>query len=348
MKSRITKTVALAALMAGAAGVANATEGWYGRGDIGWSWDGEIDVGDDYANYEFGSSTLEHDWSEHLGLGYAFQNGFRLEGELGHRFNQIEPTDTIDAGGDVHAWSAMANLFYDFNRGGAIEPYIGVGVGGARLNYNVNDHSTLNYSEGEDTVLAYQGMVGFAVGLGEQWDLDIGYRYFVADGAEGDATDTFIGSSTVVTPYTTDADYEHQALTVGLRYQFAAPAPPPPPPRRRTLLRRRRRRQLLQRARRRNSSCTSSGIVRTSTKRRSKPSMQRSTVRVSATSAARSSSVTPTRRVRRPTTKVCRSVALRSSATPSWRVAWPPARSKPKHAAKAISPVRRATVCVSL
>ena len=68
--------------------------------------------------------------------------------------------------------------------------------------------------------------VGFAVGLGEQWDLDIGYRYFVADGAEGEATDTFIGSTTVVTPYTTDADYEHQALTVGLRYQFAAPAPP--------------------------------------------------------------------------------------------------------------------------
>ncbi|MEZ5957070.1 MAG: outer membrane beta-barrel protein [Hyphomonadaceae bacterium] len=230
MKSRITKTVALAALMAGAAGVANATEGWYGRGDIGWSFDGEIDVNDDYANYEFGSSTLEHDWSQHLGLGYAFQNGFRLEGELGHRFNQIEPTDTIDAGGDVHAWSAMANLFYDFNRGGRLEPYIGVGVGAARLNYNVNDHSALAYAEGEDTVLAYQGMVGFAVGLGEQWDLDIGYRYFVAEGAEGDGTDTSIGSTTVVTPFTTDADYEHQALTVGLRYQFAAPAPPPPPP----------------------------------------------------------------------------------------------------------------------
>ncbi|MBX3430801.1 MAG: outer membrane beta-barrel protein, partial [Hyphomonadaceae bacterium] len=231
MKSRITKTVALAALMAGAAGVANATEGWYGRGDVGWSFDGEIDVSDDYAGYDFGKSNLEHDWSEHLGLGYAFANSFRLEGEIGHRFNQIDTTDTIDAGGDVHAWSAMANLFYDFNRGGSIEPYIGVGVGAARLNYNVNDHSSLNYAEGEDTVFAYQGMVGFAVGLGQQWDLDIGYRYFVADGAEGNATDTnSVGSSLVVTPYNVDADYTHQALTVGLRYQFAAPAPPPPPP----------------------------------------------------------------------------------------------------------------------
>jgi outer membrane protein OmpA-like peptidoglycan-associated protein len=165
-----------------------------------------------------------------LGLGYAFQNGFRLEGEIGHRFNQVEVTPTIDAGGDVHAWSAMANLFYDFNRGGSLEPYIGVGVGAARLNYNLNDHSALAYADGEDTVLAYQGMVGFAVGLGEQWDLDVGYRYFVANGASLDARRTTGNSVLVTTPFSPDMDYEHQALTVGLRYQFAAPAPPPPPP----------------------------------------------------------------------------------------------------------------------
>ena len=230
MSKKLKRTLALAALVAGASSAAHATEGWYGRGDVGYSFDGETDLGNSTSTYPWGDSTLEHDWSQHLGLGYAFQNGFRLEGELGHRFNQIEPTPTIDAGGDVHAWSAMANLFYDFNRGGRLEPYIGVGVGAARLNYNVNDHSSTTYAEGEDTVLAYQGLVGFAIGLGEQWDLDIGYRYFVAEGAEGDGRDLIPGSVITSTPFTTDADYEHQALTVGLRYQFAAPAPPPPPP----------------------------------------------------------------------------------------------------------------------
>jgi OOP family OmpA-OmpF porin len=107
MKSRITKTVALAALMAGAAGVANATEGWYGRADIGWSFDGEIGCRTTTV-YDFGTPTLEHDWSEHLGLGYAFQNGFRLEGELATASTKLDPADTIDLGGDVHAWSAMA------------------------------------------------------------------------------------------------------------------------------------------------------------------------------------------------------------------------------------------------
>ncbi len=208
--NRITKTVALAALMAGAAGVANATEGWYGRGDIGWSWDGDAD-----ANVFPSDTTLEHDWTEHLGLGYAFDNNFRLEGELGHRFNQLDPDLPGVTGGDVHAWSAMANLFYDFNRGGALEPYIGIGAGVARINAGAT--GTFGSFDDEDTVVAYQAIAGVAVSLSEQWDLDVGYRYFSAADAE-------------ISPAVDDFDYRQQAMTVGLRYQFAAPAPPPPPP----------------------------------------------------------------------------------------------------------------------
>ncbi len=233
MKSRITKTVALAALMAGTAGVANATEGWYGRADVGWAFDGELDISPD--PYPWGAADFGGDWTQHLGLGYAFSNGLRLEGELGHRFNQLEATDTIDSGGDVHAWSAMVNVFYDFNRGGAIEPYIGIGAGAARLNSNGDDAvpPPLYHFDGEDTTWAYQGLVGVAIGITEQLDLDVGYRYFHAEDAEVD-------SFTPGAPVTVDSAYEHQAITLGLRYQFAAPAapvvaapppaPPPPPP----------------------------------------------------------------------------------------------------------------------
>ncbi|MGD9982492.1 MAG: OmpA family protein [Hyphomonadaceae bacterium] len=212
MTSKLKRTLALAALMAGATGVANATEGWYGRADIGWSWAGDAD-----ADVFPQSTDLDHDWTEHLGLGYAFDNGFRLEGELGHRFNQMQTTPSI-ASGDVHVWSAMANLFYDFNRGGRIEPYIGIGAGAARL--NAGAVGAFGQFEDEDTVLAYQALVGFAVGIGEQWDVDVGYRYFsAADASMEDG----------ITP-ADDFDVRHEALTVGLRYQFAAPAPPPPPP----------------------------------------------------------------------------------------------------------------------
>jgi len=217
MKNKLKRTLVLAVLMAGASGVANATEGWYGRADVGWSFDGESDFDETgFGQYTIG---MDHDWTQHLGLGYAFQGGFRLEAELGHRFNQLNEDDLfnealLSGGGDVHAWSAMANAFYDFNRGGALEPYVGVGVGAARLTTNYGG----GFVDDQDTVVAYQALVGIAASITEQLDLDVGFRYFQADGAE---LNGFV-----------DQDYTHQAITVGLRYQFAAPyvAPPPPPP----------------------------------------------------------------------------------------------------------------------
>ncbi len=221
MTSRITKTVALAALMASTAGAAYATEGWYGRADVGYSVDGEIKLGNEDlgGNASFG---LDHDWTQHLGLGYAFQNGFRVEGEISHRYNEFGDGGVFVDDGDVHAWAAMLNGFYDFNRGGDVQPYIGLGVGAARL--DVSATGPIGSGDDEDTVLAYQGIVGVALNLTEQLALDIGYRYLVADGAELD------GVGPNLTAATFDADYEHQAVTVGLRYQFAAPPPPPPPP----------------------------------------------------------------------------------------------------------------------
>jgi OmpA-OmpF porin, OOP family len=227
-KSKLKGTLALAVLTASVPSVASATEGWYGRADLGYSFDGEVALGDSPGFGGWGDATMDRDWSQHLGLGYAFQNGFRLEGELGHRFNQLDGPGVFGHAfdeGDVHAWSAMANLFYDFNRGGrGVQPYVGVGVGAARINVSGTDNipAPIWFVDGEDTVFAYQGMVGIAFDLGERWALDIGYRYFKADGVEYDS----IQFPTVPG----ELDYEHQAVTLGLRYQFAAPAPPPPPP----------------------------------------------------------------------------------------------------------------------
>jgi outer membrane protein OmpA-like peptidoglycan-associated protein/outer membrane protein W len=209
MKLKLLRTLALAALMAATAGVAHATEGWYGRADLGWSIDAELDV-------DGGSFDFDHDLSEHLGLGYAFSNGLRLEGEVAHRFNDFQDLD-----GHARAWSAMVNLYYDFNRGGRVEPYIGVGVGAARVEAK-GAVGPISFDD-EDTVFAYQGAVGFAVALTEQLDLDIGYRYFEAPDAGFNGAVDFEGPE----PFNFDGDYSHQAVSVGLRYQFAAPAPAP-------------------------------------------------------------------------------------------------------------------------
>jgi len=53
-------TLALAALMSGAAGVANATEGWYVRGDVGQS----IDT-------QFRDFEIENGFVGDVGVGYT-------------------------------------------------------------------------------------------------------------------------------------------------------------------------------------------------------------------------------------------------------------------------------------
>jgi outer membrane protein OmpA-like peptidoglycan-associated protein len=208
---KLKRTLALAALLSGAAGVAHPTEGWYGRADVGYSVDGEIEF-DTGPAYD-----LDDDWMGALGAGYAFTNGFRLEGEVAYRDNEALLPSGAPAGFDVSAWSLMANLYYDFNRGGRFEPYLGLGVGAIDPEFNDSPPEV-----DVDPGFAWQAMAGVAIGLTPQLDLDIGYRYLQADDLDFEEGVT-----------TGQMEYMHQAVTVGLRYQFAAAPPPPvaaPPP----------------------------------------------------------------------------------------------------------------------
>jgi OOP family OmpA-OmpF porin len=225
MRKTLKRTLALAALLTGVGGVtgvANATEGWYGRVDAGVSIDGELD-GDVADGNTSGPISAEFDegWMVDTGIGYAFDNGFRLEGELSYRKNQwealaVDPPDG-DFTGDAKAWGLLANLFYDFNRGGTIQPFIGVGAGGAHVEVGID-----GLNDASDTVFAYQGLAGVGFRLSERATLDLTYRYFAAP--DVDISEAW-GPG-----FTSEVDYINQAVTVGLRWQFASPAPPPPPP----------------------------------------------------------------------------------------------------------------------
>jgi len=193
MKFGLKRTLALAALMTGAVGVAHATEGWYVRGDVGQSFDAELDEFD-----------LDNGFIADVGGGYSWDSGFRVEAELSYRINQWDVAN--QASGDVIAWGLLANVFYDFNRQGRFRPYLGAGVGEGQVRFSIDGGG-----HRVDNGLAYQGMAGIGIALNDQATLDIGYRYFRVNDV-------------------IDRDYTNQGVTIGLRYQFAAPAPPPPPP----------------------------------------------------------------------------------------------------------------------
>ena len=192
---KLMMATAMAVLMVSAAGAAHATEGWYGRVDAGFTLDGRFGI--DNTDFD-----LDEEITPSVGLGYAFANNTRLEAEIAQRNNE-----TTFAGNEAEVVSLMANAFYDFNRGGRFEPYVGVGAG----------YADFNIGGADDATWAWQAMAGVAIGLTERLDLDIGYRHFALENLE------VLGA---------DAEYDHQSATVGLRWQFAAPyvAPPPPPP----------------------------------------------------------------------------------------------------------------------
>ena len=139
-----------AAALAGTGFVAQADDGWYGRADVGFVFDGRLDhdAENNVLNTLGGDSFTEDLTLFSVGLGYGFDNGFRLETALSHRDGDLDVPTNINGGipasgpgiiyavnqeGDVRTWDLMVNALYDFNREGSVNPYLGVGIGAAQV-----------------------------------------------------------------------------------------------------------------------------------------------------------------------------------------------------------------------
>src|SRR3546814_19239487 len=71
----------------------------------------------------------------------------------------------------------MGNILHDIPTGLPIQPYIGVGIGGAKLFAGDVISGTTSIS-GRDTRFAYQGIAGAAFNITDQLALTADYRSF--------------------------------------------------------------------------------------------------------------------------------------------------------------------------
>jgi OOP family OmpA-OmpF porin len=213
-----------------------AEDGIYleGRAGISLPRDSELDSATTNQDID-----LDRGFVGNLAVGHGYGKGFRSEFELGYRENDV---DSISSGGgttgDVSAWSFMGNAVYDFNLSGPLQPYIGAGLGVARLDASgASQAAGVNIND-TDTAFAWQAMVGVAYALNENMKLTLGYRYFAVPDASF--------SSSAGTSF--DSDYASHDVLFGFRYSFRAPKkaaepkpqpvadaplvyePPPPPP----------------------------------------------------------------------------------------------------------------------
>jgi len=150
--------------------------------------------------------------------GYAF-GPYRVEGELGWRYNGIDKVGGSDGKGDLQTYDLMVNGLYDIRTGTAWTPYFGAGIGGAYIQNNKVRNSTATLTNDSDIAFAYQGIAGVSYALNEHLALNADYRYLrTLDGSY--KVDSSAGTGKTKGPY------EAHSLMVGFTYKFGAPEAP--------------------------------------------------------------------------------------------------------------------------
>ncbi len=194
----------------------NHLHGIYGRvmGGVGFAGDQAIDT--NFAGIQEVEAELDPGFAIIGALGYDY-GMVRAELELGYRHNTVDSHTSSVGGalanpdGDSSAFSMMINGLYDFENESPFTPYVGLGIGFANIDYDNYRAAGATAVNDDDTVFAYQAMVGFDYAFNHQISGIAEYRYFGT--ADPDITTT-IGNND------TSSEYDNHALLVGIGLGF--------------------------------------------------------------------------------------------------------------------------------
>lgn len=201
--------------------VSDAERKWYLRGDLGYGVNADP-VATDTDLGVFSDEDFDDNWSIGGGIGYRLSRGFRIDATLDYRFDAdvygvFPASPTTPLTGELSSLVGLVNLYYDFDMGHRITPYVGVGIGFA---HHVMDEGELvsgadlpDFDGGSQTEFAWALMAGVDIDLQDRWKLDIGYRYLNM----GDYSDVDVTTGTKT--FHVD-DLESHEIRIGLRYSF--------------------------------------------------------------------------------------------------------------------------------
>jgi opacity protein-like surface antigen len=225
-----------------------ASAGWYIRADGGYNWyqNPSIELDQGFVAHD---TNMDGTWSVGGGIGRYFGHGFRGDITVDHLFDSnIESTfcgcdgTAANAKFDFSSTVVLANIYYDFNRGGRFVPYIGAGIGfahnetdsgsvteGCSCEGTIGKGSSNNFAAaamagvswrirgGETTYVGGLKDEPVAVSGGHALYLDVGYRFlYLGDVKTGDIT--WDVAAPAVDPDVKNIT-AHQ-IRVGLRYDL--------------------------------------------------------------------------------------------------------------------------------
>ena len=225
--------------------------GWYLRGDIGFNnqrvrrLNNVLDANNTSSVQNLGFNTAG---IFGLGVGYRVNNWFRADVTGEYRGNsQFYGTDQITFPGGVgtdtyHAtkneWVVLANAYVDLGTWWCLTPYIGAGIGGARVNIigfrddgfnNVGglSVSTAYAADASKFNFAWALHAGITYKVTQSMSIDLGYRYLDMGNGMTGATRAFDNSFVNGGPFTFNHISSHD-LKLGVRWMLE-PAPAPQP-----------------------------------------------------------------------------------------------------------------------
>ena len=153
-------------------------------------------------------------------MGYQFYD-YRLESEVSWRSNTIRSFTfnslSHNGTGSIQPLNLLFNGYYDIKTGSSFTPYVGAGIGGARISANSIGYNSKIYIDNDQFVPAYQGIAGVSYAIDSHLSLKADYRYFRAPNAR--FSEIGLGSAS--------SDYANHSVQLGFTYKFGASSNPP-------------------------------------------------------------------------------------------------------------------------
>lgn len=228
--------------------------GWYLRGDIGFS-NQRVDRLNNALDATVTSSVQTNNFNTAgifgLGVGYRFNNWFRADVTGEYRGNSQffgKDVNTFPGGvgtdtyhGTKSEWVVLGNAYVDLGTWWCVTPFIGAGVGGARVSIanftdagitNIGGVTSPSLAFGDSASkwnLAWAVHAGLAYRVTPNFTVELAYRYLdMGDGLTGDLR-TFDGTNNINNP-TTFKNITSHDLKLGVRWDLSSPPVYAPPP----------------------------------------------------------------------------------------------------------------------
>lgn len=117
-----------------------------------------------------------------------------------------------DGQGDITSTGVFVNGYYDFNQAGALQPYVGAGIGysDVSVTYRPSGISVIDDSEAK---LGYQVKAGATWQVNEQWEVFGEYAYRATEDLEFDNQ---------LFPGTLEIENTQNVFSIGARFKFGS------------------------------------------------------------------------------------------------------------------------------